>query len=205
VDLGPSRSRPTGLNRSDRAVVCGLLLKAEASAVERKPAQLVAEALVIEHKCSDLVGELSALPLALQAASCLAFVFSRCRPRGLDRISRSTELVGRYMADRSCLAGGVTGMPRCPTQVSGCGVGVTGRRTGLSPGDLTARPGTPEVDRPTWTVVLRPCLLEVVQYVLRAVSLPERQKVVIAVLEAAAATLGDEPRITDLGKDHQLS
>jgi hypothetical protein len=30
------------------------------SAVERKPAQLVAQPLVVQHKFSDLVGELSA-------------------------------------------------------------------------------------------------------------------------------------------------
>src|SRR5712692_9207140 len=175
------------------------------SAVERKPAQVVAQPPVVEHKCSDLAGELSTLPLALQAAGRLAFVFSRGRPRRLDRVSRSTELVGRYMADRRCLAGSVRGMPCCPTQVSGCGVGVAGRRTGLFPPDLTARPGTPEVDRPTWTVVLRPRLHEVVQHVLRAVSRPDRQKAVIVVMEAVAATLGDEPRIPDLREDHQLS
>ena len=82
---------------------------------------------------------------------------------------------------------------------------MAGRHAGLSPRDLTPCPGTPEVDRPTWTVVLRPCLLKVVQHVLRAVSRPDRQKAVIVVLEAAAATLGDEPRIPDLREDHQLS
>ena len=175
------------------------------SAVERKPAQLVAQPLVVEHKFSDLVGELSALPLALQAASRLAFVFSRCRPRRPYREGRSTELVGRHMAHRRGLAGSVRGMPCCPTQVSGRGVCMAGRRAGLSPRDLTPRPGTPEVDRPTWTFVLRPHLLEVMQHVLRAVSRPDCQKAVIVVLEAAAATHGDEPRIPDLGEDHQLA
>ena len=51
------------------------------SAVERKPAQRVAHPLVVEHKVSDLVGELGALPLALQAAGRHAVVFRRCRPR----------------------------------------------------------------------------------------------------------------------------
>src|SRR5438128_1021500 len=101
-------------------------------------------------------------------------------------------------------AGSVCGMPCCPTQVSGRGVRMAGRRAGLSPRDLPPRPGTPAVDRPTWTVVLRPCLLEVVQHVLRAVSCPDGQKAVIVVLEAAAATHSDEPRIPDLGEDHQL-
>ena len=68
------------------------------SAVERKPAQLVAQPLVVEHKFSDLVGELGALPLALQTAGLHAVVFSRCRPRGPDRVGRGSEFVGRHMA-----------------------------------------------------------------------------------------------------------
>ncbi len=175
------------------------------SAVERKPAQLVAQPLVVQHKLSDLVGELSALPLALQPAGRLALVASRCRPRRLDRIGRGTELVGSYMADRSGLAGSVRGMPCRPTQVSGRGVCMAGRSAGLCPRDLTPRPGTPHVDRMTWTVVLRPRVFEMVQHVLRAVSRPDPQKAVMVVLEAAAATHCDEPRIPDLGEDHTLA
>ena len=175
------------------------------SAVEREPAQRIAQPLVVEHKISDLVGELGPLPPAFQAAGLPSVVVvGRCRPRRPDRVGRSTELVGRHMANRRGLAGSVRGMPRCPTQVSGRGVCMAGRRAGLSPRDLTARPRTPEVDRPTWTVVLRPCLLEVMQHVLRAVSRPHRQKAVIVVLEGPAATHGDEPRIPDLGENHRL-
>src|SRR5207302_3399427 len=119
-----------------------------------------------------------------------------------DRVSRSTELVGRHVAHRRGLAGSVRGMPCCPTEVSGRGVCMAGGSAGLAPRDLTPRPGTPEVERPTWTVVLRPCLLEVAQYVLRAFGRPDRQQAVIVVLEAAAATHGDEPRIPVLGQDH---
>jgi hypothetical protein len=175
------------------------------SAFERKPAQLVAQPLIVEHKFTDLVGELGALPLALHAASRLALIFRRCRSRRPDRVGRSTELVRRHMAHRPGLAGSVRGVPCCPTQVSGCGVCMAGRRAGLCPRDLIPRPGTPEVDRPTWTVVLGPCLLEVVQHVLRAVSRPHREKTMIVVLEGPAATLGDEPRIPDLGEDHQFA
>jgi hypothetical protein len=32
---------------------------------------------------------------------------------------------------------------------------MAGRAAGLSPRDLTARSGTPEVDRATWTIVIR--------------------------------------------------
>ena len=146
--------------------------------------------------------ELGALPLALQAASRLTFVFRCGRPRRSDRVGRGTEFVGRHMAHGRGLARGVRGMPCCPTQVSGRGVGMAGRRAGLCPRALTARPGTPEGDRPTWTVVFRPCLLEVVQDVLRAVSRPHPEKMMIVVLEGPAATHGDEPRIPDLGEDH---
>jgi hypothetical protein len=174
------------------------------SAVEREPAQCVAQSLVVEHELSDLVGELVALPLALQAASFHAIIFSRCRPRGLDRVGRGSELVGRHMAHRRGLAGSVRSMPRRPTQVSGRGVCMAGRGAGLSPRGLTPRPGTPELDRPTWTVVLRPCLLEMWQRVLRAVSRPHREKTMIVVLKGPAAAHGDEPRIPDLGEDHPL-
>ena len=148
--------------------------------------------------------ELSALPLALQAAGCVAFIFRGCRPRRLDRVSRGTELVGGHMSDRRGLAGSVGGMPCRPTQISRRGVCMAGRSAGLCPRDLTPRPGTPEVDRMTWTVVLRPRLLEVVEHMLRAVSRPDPQKAVIVVLEAAAATHCDEPRIPDLGENHPL-
>jgi hypothetical protein len=109
------------------------------------------------------------------------------------------------MAYRRGLAGRVRGMPGCPTQISGRSVCMAGRRAGLCPRDITPRPGTPEFDRPTWTIVFRPRLLQMVQPVLRAVSRPDGEKAVIVVLEATAATHGDEPRIPDLGKDHKFA
>jgi hypothetical protein len=81
---------------------------------------------------------------------------------------------------------------------------VPGRSAGHCPRDLTARPRTPKVDRSTWPVVLGPHLLKVGQHVLRAVGRPDRETTMIVVLEDSAATHGDEPRITDLGKDHDI-
>jgi hypothetical protein len=103
------------------------------------------------------------------------------------------------------LAGSIRRMPSCSTQVSGRGVCMAGRRAGLCPRDLASGPGTPAVDRPTWTVVLRPCRLEEVEHVLRAVGRPDREKAMIVVMESPAATHGDEPRIPDLGEDHQFA
>jgi hypothetical protein len=57
----------------------------------------------------------------------------------------------------------------------------------------------------TRTVVLRPYLLEVVQHVLGAVGRPHREKTMIVVLQRPAATDRDEPRIPDLGEDHEFA
>ena len=175
------------------------------SAVERKPAQLVAQSLVVKDKFTDLVGELGALPLALGTSGLHAVALSRCRPRGPDRVGRGSEFVSRHMAHRRSLARRIRGMPCRPTQVSRRGVGMTCCRAGHCPRDFTPTPGTPKVDCPTWTVVLRPFVLEVVQHVLRAVSRPHREKTMIVVLEEPAATDGDQPRIPDLGEDHEFA
>jgi len=83
-----------------------------------------------------------------------------------------------------------------------CGHGMACCRTCLRHRDLTPRPGTPQADRQSRTVVPRPSFLEVVQDMLRAVGRPHREEAVIVVPEAAAATQGDEPGIPDLGEDH---
>src|SRR4029078_2346409 len=90
-------------------------------------------------------------------------------------------------------------------QVSGRGVRMAGCGAGLPPRDHTPRPGTPEVDRAAWAVVLRSGPLGMVQHVLRAVRRPDREQTMIVVLEGPAATDRDEPRIPDLGEDHQVA
>src|SRR5439155_9374851 len=92
------------------------------SAVEHEPAQLIAQPLVVEHEIPNLKGELSPLPLALQAAGFHSLVSRRSRLRRPDRVCRSTELVCRHMAYGRRLTGSVRGMPWCPTQVPGGGV-----------------------------------------------------------------------------------
>jgi nucleoid-associated protein YgaU len=82
---------------------------------------------------------------------------------------------------------------------------MAGRGAGLCPWDLAPRPGTPELDRPTRTVVRRPGSLEMRQRVLRAVSRPQGEKTMDVVLERSAATHRDEPRIADLGEDHRVA
>jgi hypothetical protein len=106
------------------------------------------------------------------------------------------------MADCRGLARGVCGMSWCATEIPGRVVGVAAGRASVPPADLTSRPGTPEVDRPAWTIVIGACLLEAVQHVFGAVDRPHREKTMIDVIEAPTATHGDESRISDLGEDH---
>jgi hypothetical protein len=110
--------------------------------------------------------------------------------------------VGRHVTDRRGLAGRVRGMSRRTTEIPRRGVGMACCRAGLGPRDLASRPGAPELDRASWTVVARPGVLEMVQDVLRTVGRPDREEPVVVVPECSAATHGDEPPIADFGEDH---
>ena len=118
VTMGPSRAGET--------VAGGL---APRSTIEGEPAQVVAQPLVVEHELPDLVGKLGALPSALQGTSVVTL--GRCRAGGPDCVRRRAQLVGGNVCDGRGLAGSVRGMPWRPTQVSGRGVRMTGRRASL--------------------------------------------------------------------------
>jgi len=112
--------------------------------------------------------------LALWAASCAEHVLDLFEsaqpddPRPRQAIEHARAWVRGDVCDDRRLAGSVRGMPCCPTQVSGGGVCMAGRRASLGHGDLAARPGPPEFDRATWPRVLRLSRLEEVKDVLRA-------------------------------------
>src|SRR5438132_12318994 len=90
-------------------------------AVEDRPADVVPQPLVVEYELTNRLGELVALPPALESPCALALSFRRGRTRGLDRIGRRTELVRGDVCDDRRLAGSERGMACCPTQVSGRG------------------------------------------------------------------------------------
>src|SRR5262249_5117842 len=83
---------------------------------------------------------LVALPPALASPCALALSFRRGSTYGLDRIGGRTELVRGDMRDRRRLTGSIRGVPCCPTQVSGRGVCMAGRRASLGHRDLAACP-----------------------------------------------------------------
>src|SRR6266705_3901855 len=124
-------------------------------AVEHRPADVVPQMLVVEYELADRLRELVTLPPALKSPCALALSFRRGGTCGLDRVGGRTELVRRDVCDGRGLAGSVRGMPCCPTQVSGRGHCMAGRRASLGHGDLASRPGPPEFDRAMWPRVLR--------------------------------------------------
>ena len=71
----------------------------------------------------------------------LALSFRRGSTCGLDRIGGRTEFMRGEVCDGPGLASSVRGMPCCPTQVSGRGVCMAGRRASLGHRDLATRPG----------------------------------------------------------------
>jgi hypothetical protein len=80
---------------------------------------------------------------------------------------------------------------------------VAARCAGLHHADLAAGPGAGVLDRLTRSEVLRFGRLEEVQNVLRARCRPQCEEVVIGVGEGPAAADRDEPRISNLRKDHR--
>jgi hypothetical protein len=90
--------------------------------------------------------------------------------------SRFLRLVGPPGTGKSQLA---RGMPRCPTQVSGRGHCMAGRRASLGHLDLATHPGAGMLDRLTRSWVLGLSGLEQVKDVLRAQCRPKREELVI--------------------------
>ena len=152
------------------------------STLERKPAQRIAQPLVVEHQFSDLVGELGALPLALHSAGRLAFGSRRRGPGGLDRVGGGAEFVGRHMRHRRGLTGGERGVPSRSAQLSCRSLGMAGRIPGLRHLDIAARPCPRQLDRPAGPRIRRLSRLEEVQNVLRAVGRPYREEAMVVVI-----------------------
>lgn len=82
---------------------------------------------------------------------------------GFDRIGGRTELVRGDVGDGRGLGSSVRGMPGCPPQLSGRGVGMAGRRARLGHRDLAPHPGADLLDRLARSRVRRLSRLEEVK------------------------------------------
>jgi len=110
------------------------------SAVEHRPADVVSEPLIVQDQLADRIGQLLALPLALEPAAALGVALEgSCRSR-LDRVSSSTEFVCGHVPDRRRLTGSVCRMPRGALEIPGGRIGVAAGRARMPPGDLAAHP-----------------------------------------------------------------
>ena len=171
------------------------------SAVEHRPADVVPQPLVVEYELANRLRELVALPPALESTCALALSFRRGSTCGLDRVGGRTELVRGDVCDGRGLGGSVRGMPCCPTQVSGRGVRIAGRRASLGHRDLATHPGAGVLDRLTRSRVLRLSRLEEVKDVLRARCRPQGEELVIRIGEGPTAADRYETRVAVFRED----
>ena len=175
------------------------------SALEDRPADLVPQPLVLEYEVADRLRKLVTLPPALQSPCVVALAFGCGSACGLDRIGGRSELMGGDVRDDRGLAGGVRGMPRCPTQLSGRGLCTTGRLAGLGHLDLAMRPAASMLDRLTRSRVLRPSRLEEVEDMCCAGCRPQREELMVCIGERPAAADRHEARVADVREDHALT
>ena len=153
------------------------------SAVEHRPADVIAQPLVVEYERANRLRELIALPPALASPSALARSFRRGGACGLDRIGGGAELVRGDMRHHRRLAGGICGMPSGSAQLSCRSHGMATRRAGLRHRDLAARPGPSLLDRLAGPRVRGLHQLEEVQNALCARGRPQSQEPMVGVSE----------------------
>jgi hypothetical protein len=130
------------------------------SAVKHRPADVVPQPLVVKYELANRLRELGTLPPALESPYAVALAFRRASTCGLDRIGGRTKFVRGDVRDDPGLASSVRGMPCCPTQVSGRGHCMAGRRASLGHPHLATHPGASMLDRLTRSWVLRLSRLE---------------------------------------------
>ena len=174
------------------------------SAVEHRPADLVAQPLIVEDEIAYRVRELCALPFTLETAGFFSLTCWRRCTRGFDGVGRRAQLVCRDMGHRGRLAGSKCRVAGGAAQIARRSHGMAARRARLRHGDLAARPGACRVDSAPRPVVIGLHFLEEVQHLLRAVSCPLREQVMVVVCQCSPAPLSDEPGVALLWQYHPL-
>jgi hypothetical protein len=151
------------------------------SAVEDRPAEVVAQSLVVEDEVTDGVRELVALPAALGSPGGFSVAVRGCGTNGPDGIRGRTQLVRRDVRRGGGLRSGVGGVARRTPKVPGSGVRVTGGRPGDGHGDLAPGPRPGQLDGVLRTLVVRADPLEMLEDVRGAVGRPHRERVVVII------------------------
>ena len=175
------------------------------SAVEHRPAELVSQSLILQNEFSNRIGELFALPPALESASALTLAAGCGSTCCLDCVSRSTKLVCGDMRHRCSLAGSKCGVPSGSAQLSCRSLGMACRIAGLRHLDLAPRPCPSLLNCLAGPRVRGLRRLEVVQNVLCTRSRPQSQELMIGVRERSPAADGDEAGVAIFGDDHSCT
>jgi hypothetical protein len=172
------------------------------SAVEHRPADTIAQPLVVKDEVANRLWELLARPMALQPAGAFDLADRRSRAHSLDRVGGRTELMCGDMRHHCRLAGSICGVPSGSAQLSCRSHGMATRRAGLRHRDRSTRPCASLVNRLTRSLVRRSGRLEEVYDMLRARCGPQGEELMIGICKCPAAADGDETGIAVFGKDH---
>lgn len=175
------------------------------SAVEHRPADLVSQPLILQDEFTNCIRELCALPAALEPAGALFLTWGGSRSHGLDRVSRSAQLMGRDMRHRCGLAGRVRRMPWGAGQVPRRGLRMAGCRAGLRHRGLAAYPSSCQLDGLAGSWVRGLHRLEKVENVLCAHGRPQGQPPMVGVGQRPPAADSDEARVAVFGENHRYT
>ncbi len=186
----------TGVMCSDSVCLCWM------SAVEHRPADAVAQPLIIKHEVADSRRELLALPLALEPSGLLSGTSWRGGAHGLDRVGGCTKLVGGDMGDRRSLSRSVGGIARRPAQIAGGGISVASGCPRLRHRDRAAHPGARLLKRIARALVSRSNGLEEMQDMLGACGGPHGKQVMIGISQRPAAADRDKAWIANVRQNH---
>jgi hypothetical protein len=110
----PDEDRSADSSAADARRVGGCRRPEARSAVKHRPADVVAQPLVVEYERANRLRQLGTLPPALESPCAVALALRRAGARGLDRIGGRTKFVRGDVRDNPRLAGSVRGVPSCP-------------------------------------------------------------------------------------------
>jgi len=172
------------------------------SAIERRPADVVSQSLIIQDQIADRIRELFALPAALKSPDMLALAIRSGCTRGPDCVGCRTEFVCRDMCYRCGLAGSIRGVPSGPAQLSCRSLCMASRRAGLGHRNFAARPCPSLLNCVTRPRVRRRRRLKEVQDVFRTRCGPQGEQLMVGVGERPPAADGDEAMVAVFREDH---
>lgn len=172
------------------------------SAVKHRPADVVAQPLIVKHKLANRLRKLATLPPALTTSRGLTLVRLRGSTGSFDRIGGGTKLMRSHVRNSPSLARSVCGMPSSPTKVSGRAHGITARRPSLHHLHLATHPSADTLDRLTRSQVPRLSRLEQIKDMLRARCRPKGEEMVIRIGEGSTAADRHETWVSHFREDH---